>query len=1267
LVSVLGALVFLALISPAYRGLSSRERTTSMLAAPGGVAVNTLTGNLVLQRRIFFVPDRGVPLDLYLTWNSDRRLVSSPFGMGWNLSYNARYAKDAAGNVTIVWGDGRVDRFTKSGGGFTAPVGVWSTLTEPAPGELRVQEKRGMVFRFASGSHRRLTSISDPAGNQLTLAYDAAPRLTMITLPSGRAYALSYDAQGRLATVNDANLSPSRTWTFAYDTADRLTAITDPLGRAEAFAYDASNLITTITDRRGNAATIAYTSPAAPPPAFSGADVGPTPTPGTGTWLTESVEKGGSEHSYEFNVGSSTTIHIDPNGNPWGTEYDLSNRAIELTTPVSETTQQLWDADNNLTALTDARGTVIIATFDANGNMTDISIPVDGNPANNIRKSWVYAATPTCTMLQSFTSPNGDIWTIVGDDECNVVEIEDPAGSSATWTFDGSGQPTSYADRTNRIWDLQWSLRGEYTGKTDPAGAPTTYEYDGASRRIGATDPLGNTFQRAFNAVDDLVTLTDGLGNSALFEYDPNRNLTQATDREGNPTRYEYDPLDQVIRIVGPISDTVELGRDDAGNIITFTDQLGSNWLQAFDENGLVVSRTNPLDDTWLYGWDENRNLVTHTDALGRPTIHVYDLANRLTQRAHDDTTVVNFGYDGDSNIVTTTDKISGTSSFYANYEYTWSYLGGMTLFKDKLLNRTVARTFDDEGRIESETGPKGDASSYGYDLVGRLSEITAFGGTTSIQHDDAGNVTFEIRPNGVSSEATYDANNNLDSLVIRGPGGSPVLRSAILSRNDNDHIVAVVRETGETVDLKRNPLGLVTEESGDIAPTGIYTYTLAYNAAGQPTQSVFIDSSTIVSNTTTYDDAGLGSQYVYQPSTGPPTIINYVRDANGAQTAMAFTSPSTGTIPFFNDARNRTFQIGSGGSAYQISRDPFDFVTFANPPGSDSFRLMHDGGGNTAYVFGSKSGATFDTVLQRLPGDAEAPSLLNSIRWSRLARNSRPLDRAAHTWLDAPGKRPLLAAKNLTGPPYQIHHGGNLADVVGAQPPDNLGQGVHDLPPFLVTNNSGSVVGSQDWAFTGDDRSPSTVQPFLAPFFHPWGNGVVDLGNGFVNRGGGNLFDVFSFVETTPGGAAGASWPTHRDGGRTRTGDLSAILVEPRGGGCRTGLSDVEYFLVNVPSGGASYESNLLGGIELEVARSVSLGVRYVHRTIPQIAEGFGVFPAPDLREIPTARDPWAFPQTTSVVLADGSPRYLGSAISPETWRALGGTACGDSPLSDW
>jgi len=65
-----------------------------------------------------------------------------------------------------------------------------------------------------------------------------------------------------------------------------------------------------------------------------------------------------------------------------------------------------------------------------------------------------------------------------------------------------------------------------------------------------------------------------------------------------------------------------------------------------------------------------------------------------------------------------------------------------------------------------------------------------------------------------------------------------------------------------------------------------------------------------------------------------------------------------------------------------------------------------------------------------------------------------------------------------------------------------------------------------------------------------------------------------------------------------------------------------VENFVVNgaTPKAKITYSQEFSGGFEYEAARSLNLGIRYVHRTIPRVLEDSSAYPlaAYDLGQVP-------------------------------------------------
>jgi YD repeat-containing protein len=907
-----------AAIHPSYEGLVYPQRPVADIPVFGGGLVDTLTGNLVLTRDILAVPARGVPVELFLVFNADRRHVSSPFGKGWTLSYNLRVVDDASGNVRLVWGDGRVDLFTASGGSFSSPPGVFATLSRPSPGVLELHSKHGMVFRFADPVTRKLSSITDPNGNSLTFTYDASGRLTTITDASGRQWLLEYDGSGKLHTIRDPNRD-NRTWTFDHDGSGRLIAITDPLSHTEHFAYDGNDRPVDLTDRRGTHTTLTY--------------AGASP-------MLASASKAASSIAFAFDGGTGTTTITDPRSNPWKHTY-ASGRLASTTDPLNDTAGFSWGADETLTAYTDPRGHTTTLTHDAEGNLTSVQTPLDASTTATTQLTY----DATCNMPASLTDPRGNTWTFTRDAACNLTRIDDPAslGTFATAAYDAMGQPASATDRSGRTTTLSWDSDGDLEGLTDPLGETTSFEHSGSGRLTKVTDPLGHAFAYEYDALDRVIAAKDAYDKAATYDYDEQGRLLRFTDREGNQTQFAYDDLGRPSSTTDALGNSDLLTYDKAGNPTSYTDRRGHVWTATFDPLGRVSSRTNPLAHTWQYGFDPNGNLITQTDAKGQATTFTYDFANRLLQRDFADASRTSYSYDADSDLLSAVDRPSPFGTPTSNYSFQVDAGGRETRFDDLGVGRHASYTWDGDGRQLSETDHFSNTTTYTYDTVGRLQTLTAFGQTVTYDYDAAGNRLLASLSSGATQSFTYDDNERIASIVIQGPAplvpagslagaaastgttaiapGGPVIASYTYTRDGNGDITAALRETAENVAFTRDPLRRIVEEQGTLG--GVYTETQEFDKNGNRTTVSLskpgFNYSRVV--TVVFNDADLAasSSNIINGS-GP--ILTYDNDANGARSARNYTG---GDDTYTYNARNQLVSTTVSGTTDAYAYDALD------------------------------------------------------------------------------------------------------------------------------------------------------------------------------------------------------------------------------------------------------------------------------------------------------------------------------------------------------
>lgn len=933
-----------AITDQSYRGLSYTRSTTGEIVVFGGGDVNTLTGNLVLRRDLFFIPARSIPVHLYLTYNADHRLISSPFGYGWNLSYNIRFTKDGAGNVTVVWGDGRQDTFTLEGSAYRPPPGVHLILKE-AGGVLTLTTKQGLRLVFAEAIHRKLTRIEDPDGNALTLGYDSGYGLATFTDASGRRFDLIYNPDGLLEKVADPNLGP-RVWTLGYDANGRLTTLIDPLGNAESFVYDDDNQITATTDRRGNKTTISYATPAWH----------------SGTRLVQTIGKGGSSLGFAFDQTQLATTFTNANNNAWKHRYDAKGQLASVEDPAGKSLVLKWDVSDNLTGLTDRNGNATTFTYDGVGNLLSRTDAL-GNTA-----AWTYTAA--FNRVDTYTNPGGHAWSHEYDTTGNRIKSTDPSGKVQSYTYDAKGQPLTMTDPNANTWQFANDAHGNLSSVTDPLGnmiqlgydadsrltaltdangAKTEYAYDALGRLTGISNALSKSDARgydaagnltaytdrngsqttfAYNALGRLLAVTDPLGNADARTYDSNGNLVAYTDRTGKTTEYAYDALDRlttrtdppvqawpdVLKYVRPVTG---YAYDADGNVTQFTDPGGNAWVLAYDAVNRLTRRTDPLNNERLYAYDVNGNLAKATDALGQATQYGYDSLGRLISQTFADTTTAAFTYDANGNLLTARDSNS-------DYAYSYDALGRPIVFTDNALGKSVQYSYDTAGRLATLTGPEGDPITYNYDAAGRLVKRVTPPGTTTFAYDANGNLVSEVHPNAVTSNYAYDAANLITRITHKDPLGT-LLASFAYTRDAKGRITRSKLENGSYNEFSYDALGRLTRDAevsdflGDGTPLWSYEF-YTYNLAGHKAQYT----------------QGAGSGQITWDATGRPVAdsgwgaqgVAFTHDADGNRLQMKEKADFGLTRNYTYDSRGRMTRVATSGwlaDQYSYTYDVFN------------------------------------------------------------------------------------------------------------------------------------------------------------------------------------------------------------------------------------------------------------------------------------------------------------------------------------------------------
>ena len=622
---------------------------------------------------------------------------------------------------------------------------------------LRHTDAFGKVIEFSHDLDNRREVITNRLGHSRTLEYNIRGNVIRETDEVGGVTERTFDLEDNLLTETDPL---DRTTTYTYSDRNDLLTLTDPLGRTTTYTYDPQGRILSVTDPKGHVTSNTYD--------FHGRLERTTDALGQITTFT--VYANGSLHTitdelgqtaeFTYNLrgdqiteadalGNITTFTCDSNGNrltetrtrtlPDSTTeslvttfaYDEMDRLIRTTAPDGSTTSSTYDSLGKVLDRTDALGRVTTMTYDLMGRLATTTFP------------------DSTTESQTY------------DAEGRVLTQTDRQGRITTFAYDAAGRllTTTYADGATlaQVYDLA----GQLTTTTDARGKTTTYVYDDAGRR---------------------TSVVNALAQRTSFVYDQNGNQSSVTDARGKTTTFAYDALDRLVTTTLPDATTTSVAYDVRGRRIRETDQAGLITQFGYDDLGRLISVTDPLSQVTSYTYDEVGNRLTQTDANGHTTTFEYDSLGRQVARIFPDAGPGNdresMAYNVDGTLASHTDFAGQTRTFDYDINqrlvrraypdgsedlFTYSATGQRETSVDPRGITTYA--YDVRDRLLEKVDPTGHRLTYGYDLQGNLTDLTATVGVSSYQttytYDDLNRLETITDPQGQVNSQTYDANGN--------------------------------------------------------------------------------------------------------------------------------------------------------------------------------------------------------------------------------------------------------------------------------------------------------------------------------------------------------------------------------------------------------------------------------------------------------------------------------------------------------------------------
>ena len=580
----------------------------------------------------------------------------------------------------------------------TDAAGVVTAYGRDAQGRLTTVTRLGRSVTIGyEGTSSQPARLEGPGGVLLAnYGYDGQGRLEAVDYPDNGGYRYLYDSAGRIIWVKDATGNPVEA--HVYDGSGR--ALTSEIGDGQnklTFAYTTNR--TTVTDALGNATM------------YDWASVQHMYVVTKVTGPCQSCGGGGSSEEWTYDAAGNITAYKDGAGKVSTYAYDSNNDLLSETDPLNRTTTY---------------------TYDAQGRVTSVSRPGGGSTTTT------HGPAGPLTITEAVTST---------DNRTTAV------------AYGPSGKPTSITDPRNKVTTMGYNAAGDLTSITDPLNHTTTFGYDSSGRRVSVTDALNNSTATTYDLRGRPLSIISPDSSHTDFTYDANGRRTKVTDPLGRVTSYVYDTYGRVTSVVDPAGGVTRYAYDVMSQLTSLTDAKAQTAAFDYDGFGRVTKVTYPGGAFETFTYDARGLLATRTDRKSVTTTYAYDDLGRLTGKAYSDATPpVTYTYDTAGLPATAG---NGTDTL------TWAYnLAGDLLSEASTRNASTVEYAYDAAGNRVTLGLNGAVQvTYGYDDASRLVTITRGTASFTLGYDDASRRTSLSYPNGIVTSYTYDSLSRLTNL----------------------------------------------------------------------------------------------------------------------------------------------------------------------------------------------------------------------------------------------------------------------------------------------------------------------------------------------------------------------------------------------------------------------------------------------------------------------------------------------------------------------
>ncbi len=403
-------------------------------------------------------------------------------------------------------------------------------------------------------------------------------------------------------------------------------------------------------------------------------------------------------------------------------------------------------------------------------NQTSTLAP--GDTAANPRISFSHFVAPsTGSPDYALVRANGqDLITSYGYDAFGRITQKVMPKGNAGRSIDASGNLTGSPDLT---FATSWNYYAPGEQATVPAACGS-----GTANQAGLlkdVTPRGvATTTTVYDAGGRARAITNGRGTTCRSYDNEGRLTSEQAPGEAQATAYSYDPAGAQ-RTATDASGAITSEYNEAGALLRSVDSFGAEQAPVYDLEGNVLERTvakgaiasNP-NYTTTYSYDDGDRLATQTDPAGRLYRFFYDRRGNLKATVYPNTTfswrVVNANgwlsslHNRHGAFTTLPASEPADANPLADFDYAYFQNGQRQSEVRKAggqADATTSYVYDALGRLEQVTLPGGTSKRYCFDRDSNRTEITASAATACGSPNPVSTYTYDPAVTGGVDQLT--------------------------------------------------------------------------------------------------------------------------------------------------------------------------------------------------------------------------------------------------------------------------------------------------------------------------------------------------------------------------------------------------------------------------------------------------------------------------------------------------------------------------------